>query len=395
MSDDQLTQDAPEPVLAWGAATHTGMVREENEDAYVAETKVFGVADGMGGHQAGEVASAIAAKILQDRLPNGASVDLMVAAVVEANSAIFQAAHTHAEQRGMGTTLTALALIPVNTPARVVVANVGDSRTYLLRNGRLRRVTVDHSYVQELVNTGHITEAEARSHPRRNIVTRALGIEPTVKVDTWVQPLAAGDRFVLCSDGLVDEVDDDDIARVLDANPDPQSAADALVTVANNNGGRDNVTVIVVDVLDGAVFADFDELDADLEWNDEHESERLIDAESGLVATAAIVHPAVPVDDATEPGQPAAGPATMAMPVIATPEEPRRRSALGTFLFLLTLGIIATLAIVLVLVLKNNQGDEPTPTTVTTISTTSTTVRTTMTLARTTTTTDAPGTTAP
>ncbi|HUC33890.1 MAG TPA: protein phosphatase 2C domain-containing protein, partial [Ilumatobacteraceae bacterium] len=157
MSDDELTEGR-EPVLAWGAATHTGMVRDENEDSYVAENKVFGVADGMGGHQAGEVASAIAATILRDRLPNGASVDLMVAAVVEANSAIFQAAHTHAEQRGMGTTLTTLALVPVSTPARVVIANVGDSRTYLLRNGRLRRVTVDHSYVQELVNTGHITE---------------------------------------------------------------------------------------------------------------------------------------------------------------------------------------------------------------------------------------------
>jgi len=384
VSDDELTEHAPEPVLAWGAATHTGMVRDENEDAFVAESKVFGVADGMGGHAAGEVASAIAATILRDRLPAGASVDLMVAAVVEANSAIFQAAHSHAEQRGMGTTLTALALVPVATPARVVVANVGDSRTYLLRNGRLRRVTVDHSYVQELVNTGHITEAEARSHPRRNIVTRALGIEPTVKVDTWVQPLAAGDRFVLCSDGLVDEVDDDDIARVLDANPDPQSAADALVAIANANGGRDNVTVIVVEVLDGAVLAaDADELEADLEWNEERESDRLIDAESGSVATTPHMTNA---DDASD-YVPAGGAATTMMPAVTVADEPRkRRSALGTLLFLLTLGVIVTLAIVLVLVLKNNQGDEPDPTTTTTRSTTTT-------VARTTTTTDAPAST--
>ena len=385
MSDDELTEGR-EPVLAWGAATHTGMVRDEHEDSYVAESKVFGVADGMGGHQAGEVASAIAATILRDRLPNGASVDLMVAAVVEANSAIFQAAHTHAEQRGMGTTLTTLALVPVSTPARVVIANVGDSRTYLLRNGRLRRVTVDHSYVQELVNTGHITEAEARSHPRRNIVTRALGIEPTVKVDTWVQPLAAGDRFVLCSDGLVDEVDDDEIARVLRENPDAQSAADALVAVANGNGGRDNVTVIVVDVLDGAVLAaDAAELDADLEWNDDHESDRLIDAESGLVAMTPVVH-ATPID-ADEPES--RGAATMMLPAVEVDEPRRRRSPLGIFLFLLTLGVIVALAIVAVLVIQQNDGDdEPEPTTTTTTSSTTT-------VPRSTTTTDEPDTSEP
>jgi len=384
VSDDELTEGR-EPVLAWGAATHTGMVRDENEDSYVAENKVFGVADGMGGHQAGEVASAIAATILRDRLPNGASVDLMVAAVVEANSAIFQAAHTHAEQRGMGTTLTTLALVPVSTPARVVIANVGDSRTYLLRNGRLRRVTVDHSYVQELVNTGHITEAEARSHPRRNIVTRALGIEPTVKVDTWVQPLAAGDRFVLCSDGLVDEVDDDEIARVLGENVDAQSAADALVAVANGNGGRDNVTVIVVDVLDGAVLAaDAAELDADLEWNDDHESERLIDAESGLVAMTSVVH-ATPLD-IDEPSS--GGAPTMMLPAVEVDEPRRRRSPLGIFLFLLTLGVIVALAIVMVLVIQHNDDDEPDPTTTTNSSTTTT-------VARSTTTTDEPDTSGP
>ena len=385
MSDDELTDSAPEPVLAWGAATHTGMVRDENEDAYVAENKVFGVADGMGGHQAGEVASAIAATILRDRLPNGASVDLMVAAVVEANSAIFQAAHSHAEQRGMGTTLTTLALVPVSTPARVVIANVGDSRTYLLRNGRLRRVTVDHSYVQELVNTGHITENEARSHPRRNIVTRALGIEPTVKVDTWVQPLAAGDRFVLCSDGLVDEVDDEAIARVLGENPDAQSAADALVAVANSNGGRDNVTVIVVDVLDGAVLAaDAAELDADLEWNDDRESERLIDAESGVVAMTPVVYAATA--DTDEPVR--AGAATMMLPPVEVDEPRRRRSPLGIFLFLLTLGVIVALAIVAVLVIQHNDDDdEPDPTTTITSPTT--------TVPRSTTTTDEPDTSAP
>ena len=132
-----------------------------------------------------------------------------------------------------------------------MLANVGDSRTYLFRHGRLRRVTVDHSYVQELVATGHITEDEARDHPRRNIITRALGIEPEVRVDWWTLPLIRGDRFVLCSDGLVDEVADVDIAATLTIESDPQVAADRLVEKANEAGGRDNITVIVIDVLDG------------------------------------------------------------------------------------------------------------------------------------------------
>lgn len=155
----------------------------------------------------------------------------------------------------MGTTLTALAINPPdqtlgeNSVATATVANIGDSRTYLLRDGEFRQVSVDHSYVQELVSDGLITREEARTHARRNIVTRALGIEPIVGVDTWTLPLIAGDRYVLCSDGLVDEVTDEDIARCLKRIADPQKTANELVAMANINGGRDNITVIVVDVL--------------------------------------------------------------------------------------------------------------------------------------------------
>lgn len=240
--------------LHWGAATDAGRVRDENEDAYVAEPMVFVVADGMGGHQAGEVASALAVSTLRERLQAGAtSVDVVVAAVMEANAAIFQTAHNNAAQRGMGTTLAALAVLPANDDRReqLALVNVGDSRVYLWRRGELTRATVDHSYVQELLATGHITEAEARSHPRRNIVTRALGIEPSVRVDSWLMPIVRADRFILCSDGLVDEVDDETILDIVIANTDAQAAADALVAVAVANGGRDNVTVLVVDVLDG------------------------------------------------------------------------------------------------------------------------------------------------
>jgi PPM family protein phosphatase len=245
--------------LRWGAMTSSGMVRTENEDTYVTEPMVFAVADGMGGHQAGEVASALAASIVRDRLGRGASSEDDAESVVhEVNDAIYGAARANAAQSGMGTTLTALTVLkPQGQGASMideqfVLLNVGDSRTYLYRNAKLSRVTVDHSYVQELVATGHITMEEARTHPRRNIVTRALGIEPNVRADMWTMPIVRGDRFVLCSDGLVDEVADSEIIELVASVADPQALSEQLVDLANKRGGRDNVTVVVVDVLDGA-----------------------------------------------------------------------------------------------------------------------------------------------
>ncbi len=256
--------------LRAGSSTHTGQLRPENEDNLLVTDRLFVVADGMGGHEAGEVASQIAVdrigELLEGDQPPAAPE--VVEAIRVANGDIFRAAIANPGQHGMGTTVTAIAVIsdpyagraapnidlndgidtdpdqpgdltPV-TPAvpseALVLANVGDSRTYLFRHGRLRRVTVDHSYVQELVATGHITEAEARDHPRRNIITRALGIEPEVRVDWWTLPLIRGDRFLLCSDGLVDEVADVDIASTLTIESDPQVAADRLVEKANEAG---------------------------------------------------------------------------------------------------------------------------------------------------------------
>ena len=277
--------------LRVGSATDTGRLRPENEDNLLVTDRVFVVADGMGGHEAGEVASQIAVDRVAENL-GGEALPLakdVVDSISMANRDIYRAAIVNPEQRGMGTTVTAIAVIadsqagrgapnidvndPIDadppgstdanlpgdvTPIRpaepseaLVLANVGDSRTYLFRHDRLRRVTVDHSYVQELVATGHISEEEARTHPRRNIITRALGIEPDVRVDWWTLPIIRGDRFVLCSDGLVDEVADVDIASTLTLETDPQDAADRLVEKANEAGGRDNITVIVLDVIDG------------------------------------------------------------------------------------------------------------------------------------------------
>ena len=236
--------------LKWGASTDVGMVRQQNEDSYLAEEKLYVVADGMGGHNAGEVASALAVTTLKAGARSGIdSVERFRELVQQANTAIYTASLDDSTQSGMGTTLTALSIVAGEEP-RVLVANVGDARTYLWRNGALTRLSVDHSYVQELVNEGIITPEEARVHPRRNIVTRALGIDRSVVVDVFSHVVRTGDRIVLCSDGLVDEVSDADIAVVLGQHSDPQDTAEALVMVANTAGGRDNTTVIVVDVLD-------------------------------------------------------------------------------------------------------------------------------------------------
>lgn len=236
--------------LKWGATTDVGMVRQQNEDAYSAEENLYIVADGMGGHNAGEVASALAVATVRAGAKSGIrTTEQFRELVQQANTAIYTASLDDSTQSGMGTTLTAMAVVPGEEP-KVLVANVGDSRTYLFRGGALTRLSIDHSYVQELVNEGILTPEEARVHPRRNIVTRAMGIERSVMVDVFTHLVRTGDRIVLCSDGLVDEVPDTDIAMVLSQHSDAQETAEALVMVANANGGRDNTTVVVVDILD-------------------------------------------------------------------------------------------------------------------------------------------------
>lgn len=243
--------------LSHGACTHVGQVRRDNEDAFVAIEGLYVVADGMGGHSAGEVASALTVTTIKDaytatvagRDENGLTTPEQVAeAVALANTAVFIEALDDSAKSGMGTTLTGLV---VTDPERhqVVVANVGDSRTYLWRGGELQQVTKDHSHVQTLVDRGAISKAEARVHYQRNIVLRAIGIEAEVDVDLFPLTVEDGDRFVLCSDGLVDEADDDEIVNEIRLGADPQELAERLVQLANDNGGRDNVTVIVVDVV--------------------------------------------------------------------------------------------------------------------------------------------------
>ena len=233
-----------------GVTTHVGQVRDGNEDNYVSIDGLYFVADGMGGHSAGEVASEIAVRILQevytDPKVRVSSPGLLADAISTANTAIFMEAMHDSSKAGMGTTLTGLAV--TNGPDnQIVVANVGDSRTYLWRHGELRQVTKDHSHVQTLVDRGAITRAEARVHFQRNIVLRAMGIESWVDIDTFPMTVEDGDRYIMCSDGLVDEADDDEIEVEIRLSVSVQDLADRLVDLANRNGGRDNITVVVVD----------------------------------------------------------------------------------------------------------------------------------------------------
>ena len=241
--------------LRWGAATDTGQVRANNQDAVLVAEPVFAVADGMGGHVAGEIASQVAVEALQEA--RATSRPELVEAVRSANRAVWQRADDEPDLRGMGTTLCVIALVPGDRSSgggggleRILVANVGDSRVYQLHDGDLDQITDDHSLVEDLVREGRLSPAEARTHPQRNILTRVLGNEPEVEVDSWEIIPNAGDRFVLCSDGLFNEVDDDRIAAVLRRLADPDDAAHELVALANQGGGRDNVSVVVVDVVD-------------------------------------------------------------------------------------------------------------------------------------------------
>lgn len=237
------------PHVAVGASTDVGRVRALNEDAFLNGDRVWVVADGMGGHAAGDVASRLAVESLREL----DGVDelrpaLVNAAVARANAAVVRHGMVHVEARGLGTTVTGLAEVTVGGVAHWAVFNVGDSRVYRYAGGELHRATVDHSEVEELLAAGLIEPAEAREHPARHIITRSVGMRPAPAVDLWVLPQTPGERFLLCSDGLTSELDDDQIAAVLAAHPDAGEAAEALIAAVLATPARDNVTVLVVDV---------------------------------------------------------------------------------------------------------------------------------------------------
>ncbi|MDP9409227.1 MAG: Stp1/IreP family PP2C-type Ser/Thr phosphatase [Actinomycetota bacterium] len=233
--------------------TDAGKVRQNNEDALlVGEGKdetLFAVADGIGGFEAGEVASSIAIDVLKDLPPEGQFDQ----AIREANRRILAAGRGDEKLSGMGTTVVAIRFGGTRSNPVAEVAHVGDSRAYLVRGGEMKPVTEDHSLVAELVRSGDLTRAQAAEHPQKNLITRALGAEEEVDVDTAVLPIEAGDRVLLCSDGLSDMVPERRISEIVLASPDdPEGTSRSLLSAALEAGGNDNITVVVVDVKERA-----------------------------------------------------------------------------------------------------------------------------------------------
>lgn len=232
-----------------GAASDTGKVREVNEDVFVTMPGMYVVADGMGGHQAGDVASAITAEVVREA---ASSVPLTldeVAELVNLSNSRVRAHALEAGPEGMGTTLVGVALIDSGGDDGLVVFNVGDSRCYqMTQNGELTQLTTDHSLVQDLVDSGEISTDEARLHRDRNVVTRAIGIEESVAADFVVLPRSGDTRLLLCSDGVSGEVAHDELAKMLGSEPDPAVAAAALIAAVVSGPARDNATAVVIDI---------------------------------------------------------------------------------------------------------------------------------------------------
>jgi protein phosphatase len=230
----------------FAGVTNTGRRRRHNEDAYVSEPPLFAVADGMGGPRAGEVASRLAAAAVTADEVAGTGEDRVVALIHEANRRVFQRSSEDADVSGMGTTM----IVALVEDAGVAFGHVGDSRAYLARGGSLDQLTEDHSLVAELVRGGKLSPEEAEHHPQRSVITRALGTDPDVDVDTFTVETQPGDVFLICSDGLTTMIDDETIRTVLQEKGDLDEAAKELVRLANKAGGEDNITVVAFEITD-------------------------------------------------------------------------------------------------------------------------------------------------
>jgi protein phosphatase len=318
-------------VIRSAGVTDTGRRRRRNEDAYVCEPPLFAIADGMGGAQAGEVASRLAAAVLEETRYDSGAGDGGEARIEElireANRRVFQRSNEDAATSGMGTTMTVA--VVNDTDGTIAFGHVGDSRAYRVRDGRLEQLTDDHSLVGELMRSGKLSPEEAETHPQRSVITRALGTEPDIDVDTFTVEAEPDDVFLLCSDGLTDMVSDRDILAVLQESSDLQAAARALVEAANAVGGEDNITVVVFRIEDADEAGDTSELPA-LEVPAGTEEDTL----SGLEKVPAVDTAVIPVEEvvrAAEEPEP-------------EPERERRR-LLPLLLLVLLLALVALLVV--------------------------------------------------
>jgi PPM family protein phosphatase len=319
------------PVVGQRAGvTDTGRKRRHNEDAYVVDPPLFAIADGMGGAQAGEIASQLAAAALEDVHGGGHDDEARVVALIqEANRRVHQRSLEDPQASGMGTTMT-VALVGDGI---VWIGHVGDSRAYLLRDGRLQQLTDDHSLVAELVRTGKVPADEAQTHPQRSVITRAVGTDPDVDVDTFPIEPRPGDVFLICSDGLTDMVDDATIRDAIERDRgDLDAAVRALVGLANRRGGEDNITVVAFEISDDAAAVENEEtqrLDAVGEPTPPDEEDTL----SGIERVPALDTVVVPAE---ELGAPAAA------------AEPSGRSVRRVLAILLAVALAAAAVLLLV-----------------------------------------------
>ena len=318
-------------------ATDTGRKRRRNEDAYVVQPPLFAVADGMGGPQAGEVASRLAAAALEESIVDGTGQDKVAGLIQEANRRVHAAASEDAAHAGMGTTMT-VALVEDRT---VVIGHVGDSRAYRLRRGGLEQLTEDHSLVAELMRSGKLSPEEARIHPQRSVITRALGTDPDVDVDIYTVETQPGDVFLICSDGLFSMVSDDLIQETVQRHRDDLDAAvKGLVRQALKGGGEDNITVVAFEISDPA--ADGEELEKTREHvlppaqEDEDDEDTLDELDA-----------VPPVDGRTAGDTMVVSAAELQAAAVheRRPERRRRRGVLAPALLILLVGLIAVLVV--------------------------------------------------
>ena len=325
-------------IASYAGASDTGRKRRRNEDSYVIAPPIFAVADGMGGAQAGELASSLAAAALKERGDGDGGGEERVAELIqEANRRVHERASTDASTSGMGTTMT-VAL--VESDGSLTIGHVGDSRAYRLRGDRLEQLTDDHSLVGELVRRGELSPEAAEAHPQRSVITRALGTDADVDVDTFSVETEAGDLYLICSDGLSDMVDRETIERILrDGRPDLDGAARALVHAANRAGGEDNITAILFELVEGESPGEPDERTR--EYTVQHDDEDTLHPEDGVL-------PPPPRDEA----EPAPAVDTMVVPAeeidAAMAAEAGEAPQAGIGRRLLALLVIAALIAVIV-----------------------------------------------
>jgi PPM family protein phosphatase len=317
-------------LAAFAGVTDPGRKRRRNEDAYVCQPPLFAIADGMGGAQAGEVASGLAAAVLEEATGDERGEERVSSLIQEANRRVFQRSNEDAATSGMGTTMT-VALLD-NSDETIAFGHVGDSRAYRVRGGELEQLTDDHSLVGELVRSGRLSPEEAESHPQRSVITRALGTEPDVDVDTFTVEAQPGDVYLLCSDGLTDMTSARDILAAVEQSRDLDDAARSLVQAANAGGGEDNITVVLFEIAGDQHADDLGEtaqLPAAVEDDDDDEDTLspldAVPAVDTAVIPAAVVEERLQQVEAEAPSRP----------------EPRRRILPLVLLIVLLVGLIA------------------------------------------------------